>query len=207
MTCLLLTSSFLACVSARKTSKNLMHSTDHYVIKETSVFKFTTTTKKIMHMNNALFTDILMLCNRKDATNQTLLRCAKFENIRRLQKISFSKWSLKDWLERLCIIMLERTYYNMIFAFSALSWVLFKKSLKTLCASLWKVSALLFRIITLVVEFSLTFCSMQTSTWQQFMSNASSFKIKIWDLWRISWWILMSCFSRQTRKCLSSSVR
>ncbi len=184
-----------------------MHSTDHYVIKETSVFKFIITTKKIMHMNNALSTDILMLCNRKDATNQTLLRCVKFENIRRLQKISFSKWSSKDWLKRLCMIMLKRTCYNMIFAFSALSWVLFKKSLKTLCASLWKVSALLFCIITLVVEFSLTFCSMQTSTWQQFMSNASSFKIEIWDLWRISWWILMSCFSRQTRKCLSSSVR
>ncbi len=207
MTCLLLTSSFLACASARKTSKSLMHSTDHYAIKETSVFKSTTTTKKIMHMSNALSTDILMLCNRKDATNQTLLRCAKFENIRRSQKISFSKWSSKDWLKRLCMIMLERTCYNMIFAFSTLSWVLFKKLLKTLCASLWKVSALLFCIITFVVEFSLTFCSMQTSTWQQFMSNASSFKIEIWDLWRISWWILMSCFSRQTRKCLSSSIK
>ncbi len=184
-----------------------MHSTDHYAIKKTSVFKSTTTTKKIMHMSNALSTDIIMLCNRKDATNQTLLRCAKFENIRKSQKISFSKWSSKDWLERLCMIMLERTCYNMIFAFSTLSWVLFKKSLKTLCASLWKVSALLFCIITFVIEFSLTFCSMQTSTWQQFMSNASSFKIEIWDLWRISWWILMSCFSRQTRKCLSSSIK
>ncbi len=166
MTCLLLTSSFLAYASTRKTSKSSMHSTDHYAIKETSVFKSITTTKKIMHMNNALFTDILMLCNRKDATNQTLLRCAKFENIRRSQKISFSKWSSKDWLKRLCIIMLEWTCYNMIFTFSALSWVLFKKSLKTLCASLLKVSALLFHIIILVVEFSLTFCSMQTSTWR-----------------------------------------
>ena len=184
-----------------------MHSTDHYVIKETSVFKFTITTKKIMHMSNALFTDILMLCNRKDITNQTLLRCVKFENIRRLQKISFLKWSSKDWLKRLCMIMLKQTCYNIIFAFSALSWMLFKKSLKTLWFSLWKVSALFFHIITLVVEFSLTFCFMQTSTWWQFMSNTSSFKIEIWDLWRISWWILMSCFSRQTRKCLSSSVR
>ncbi len=207
MTCLLLTSSFLACASACKTSKSSMHSTDHYVIKETSIFKSITIIKKIMHISNALFTDILMLCNRKDATNQTLLRCAKFENIRRLQKISFSKWSSKDWLERLCMIMLKRTCYNIIFAFSVLSWMLFKKSLKTLCASLWKVSALLFHIITLVVEFSLTFCSMQTSTWQQFMLNASSFKIEIWNLWRISWWILMSCFSRQTRKCLSSLIR
>ncbi len=179
MTCLLLTSSFLARASARKMFKNSMYSTDHYVIKETSVFKSTITTKKIMHMSNALSTDILMLCNRKNATNQTLLRCAKFENIRRSQKISFSKWSSKDWLKRLCMIMLKRTCYNMIFTFSALSWVLFKKSLKTLCASLWKVSALLFHIITLVVEFSLTFCFMQTSTWWQFMSNASSFKIKI----------------------------
>ena len=196
MTCLLLTSSFLAYASACKMSKSLMHSTDHYAIKETSVFKFTITTKKIMHMNNALFINILMLCNRKDATNQTLLHCAKFENIRRLQKISFLKWSSKDWLEKLCMIMLKRTCYNMIFAFSILSWVLFKKSLKTLWFSLWKVSALLFCIITLVVKFSLTFCFMQISTWQQFMLNASSFKIKIWDLWRISWWILMSCFSR-----------
>ncbi len=203
----MLTSSFLAHASARKMLKSLMHLTDHYVIKETSVFKSITTTKKIMHMNNALSTDILMLCNRKDATNQTLLRCAKFKNIRRLQKISFSKWFSKDWLKRLCMIMLKQTCYNIIFAFSALSWVLFKKSLKTLRFSLWKVSALLFCIITFVVEFSLTFCSMQTSTWWQFMSNASSFKIEIWDLWRILWWILMSCFSRQTRKCLSSSVR
>ncbi len=185
MTCLLLTSSFLACASTRKTFKSLMHSTDHYVIKETSIFKFTITTKKIMHMSNALFTNILMLCNRKDATNQTLLRCVKFKNIKRLQKISFSKWFSKDWLKRLCMIMLKRTCYNMIFTFSALSWVLFKKSLKTLWFSLWKVSALFFHIITLVVEFSLTFCSMKTSTWWQFMSNASSFKIKIWDLWRI----------------------
>ena len=152
-------------------------------------------------------TDILMLCNRKDVTNQTLLRCVKFENIRRLQKISFSKWSSKDWLKRLCIIMLKWTCYNMIFAFSALFWVLFKKSLKTLWFSLWKVSALLFHIITFVIEFSLTFCFIQTSTLQQFMSNASSFKIEIWDLWRILWWILMSCFSRQTRKCLSSLIR
>ncbi len=164
MTCLLLTSSFLAYASAHKTFKSSMHSTDHYVIKETSVFKFTLTTKKIMHMSNVLFTDILMLCNRKDVTNQTLLCCVKFENIKRLQKISFSKWSLKDWLERLCMIMLKRTCYNMIFAFSALFWVLFKKSLKTLWFSLWKVSALFFCIITFVVEFSLTFCFMQTST-------------------------------------------
>ncbi len=69
MTCLLLTSSFLTCASACKTFKNSMHLTDHYAIKETLVFKFITTTKKIMHMNNALFIDILMLCNRKDATN------------------------------------------------------------------------------------------------------------------------------------------
>ncbi len=164
MTCLLLTSSFLTYASARKMSKNSMHSTDHYSIKETLVFKFITTTKKIMHMNNALFTDILMLCNRKDATNQTLLRCMKFKNIKRLQKISFLKWSLKDWLKRLCMIMLKWTCYNMIFAFSALSWMLFKKSLKTLWFSLWKVSALLFCIITLVVEFLLIFCFMQTST-------------------------------------------
>ncbi len=179
MTCLLLTSLFLAYASTRKTFKSSMHSTYHYAIKETSVFKSTTTTKKIMHMSNALFTDILMLCNRKDATNQTLLCCAKFENIRRSQKISFSKWSSKDGLKRLCMIMLEWTCYNMIFAFNALSWMLFKKSLKTLCASLWKVSALLFHIITLVVEFSLTFCFMQTSTWWQFMSSASLFKIEI----------------------------
>ena len=91
MTCLLLTSLFLACASACKTSKSSMHSTDHYAIKETSVFKSIVTTKKIMHISNALYTDILMLCNRKDATNQTLLRCAKFENIRRSHKISFSK--------------------------------------------------------------------------------------------------------------------
>ena len=91
MTYLLLISSFLACASARKMFKSLMHSTDHYTIKETSVFKSTITIKKIMHMSNALSIDILMLCNRKDATNQTLLRCAKFKNIRRLQKISFSK--------------------------------------------------------------------------------------------------------------------
>ncbi len=207
MTCLLLTSSFLACASAHKMSKSSMHSTDHYAIKETSIFKFTTTTKKIMHMSNALSTDILMLCNRKDATNQTLLCCVKFKNIRRLQKISFLKWSLKDWLKRLCMIMLKQTCYNIIFAFNALSWMLFKKSLKTLWFFLWKVSALLFCIITFVVEFSLTFCFMQTSTWWQFMSNASSFKIKIWDLWRISWWILMSCFLRQTRKYLFSSVK
>ncbi len=165
MTCLLLTSSFLAHASARKTSKSLMHSTDCYAIKETSVFKFITTTKKIMHMNNALFTDILMLCNRKDATNQTLLRCAKFENIRSHLKISFQKWSLKDLWERLCMIVLKQICYSMTISFSALSWVLFKKSLKTLWFSLWKVSALLFHIITLVVEFSLTFCFMQTLTW------------------------------------------
>jgi len=28
--------------------------------------------KKIMYMNNALFTDMLMLCNRRDATSQRL---------------------------------------------------------------------------------------------------------------------------------------
>ena len=128
----MLISSFLAYASTCKTSKSLIHSTDHYAIKETSVFKSTTITKKIMHMSNALSIDILMLCNRKDATNQALLRCMKFKNIRRLQKISFSKWSSKDWLERLCMIMLKWTCYNMIFAFSALSWMLFKKSLKTL---------------------------------------------------------------------------
>ncbi len=83
MTCLLLTSSFLTYASACRTSKSSMHSTNYYAIKETSVFKFIITTKKIMHMSNALFSDILMLCNRKDATNQTLLRCTKFKNIRR----------------------------------------------------------------------------------------------------------------------------
>ncbi len=57
---------FLACASACKNSINL---TNNYIIKETtSVFEFT---KKIMYMNNALFTDMLMLCDRKlnDATN------------------------------------------------------------------------------------------------------------------------------------------
>ncbi len=57
---------FLAYASACKNSINL---TDNYIIKETtSVFEFT---KKIMYMNNALFTDMLMLCDRKlyDATN------------------------------------------------------------------------------------------------------------------------------------------
>ncbi len=179
MTCLLLTSWFLARSSARKKS---MNSIDSYAIKETtSVFE---STKKIMHMSNALLTDMLMLCNRKlkDATNQKWLHCARFENIRSQSKISFSKWSSNDLWERLCTTVLAKICYHMTIAFSALSWVLFKKSLKTLCAFLWKVSALLFRIITLVVEFSLTFCSMQTSTWQQFMSNASSFKIEIWDL-------------------------
>jgi len=120
----LLTSSFLAYASAHKMSKNLMHSTDHYVIKETSVFEFTTTTKKIMHINNALFTDILMLCNRKDATNQTLLRYVKFKNIKRLQKISFLKWFSKDWLERLCMIMLKQTCYN-------------KSVMKLICMQCW----------------------------------------------------------------------
>ncbi len=86
-----------------------MHSTDHYVIKETSVFKFTITTKKIMHISNALFTNILMLCNRKNATNQTLLYYMKFKNIKKLQKISFLKWSLKDWLKKLYMIMLKWT--------------------------------------------------------------------------------------------------
>jgi len=61
-----LISLFLAYASACKNSINL---TDNYIIKETtSVFEFT---KKIMYMNNALFTDMLMLCDRKlyDATN------------------------------------------------------------------------------------------------------------------------------------------
>ncbi len=107
MTCLLLISSFLTYASTHKMSQSSMHSTNHYVIKETSVFELITTIKKIMHMNNALFTDILMLCNRKDATNQTLLRCVKFENIKSSQKISFSKWSSKDWLKRLCMIMFK----------------------------------------------------------------------------------------------------
>jgi len=47
-----------------------MNSTDNYAIKETiSVFA---STKKIMHMSNALLINMLMLCNRKlkDATNQ-----------------------------------------------------------------------------------------------------------------------------------------
>jgi len=47
-----------------------MNLTDNYVIKETiSALEFT---KKIMHMSNALLTNMLMLCNRKlkDATNQ-----------------------------------------------------------------------------------------------------------------------------------------
>jgi len=47
-----------------------MNSNNNYAIKETiSVFAFI---KKIMHMNNALLIDMLMLCNRKlkDATNQ-----------------------------------------------------------------------------------------------------------------------------------------
>ncbi len=204
MTCLLLTSWFLTHASARK---KLMNSTDSYVIKET-ILVFAST-KKIMHMSNALLINMLMLCNRKlkDATNQKCLHCARFENIKSQLKISFLKWSLNDLWERLCTTVFAQICYHMTIAFSALSWVLFKKSLKTLCASLWKVNALLFCIITLVVEFSLTFCSMQTSTWQQFMLNTSSFKIEIWDLLRISWWILMSCFSRQTRKCLSSSVR
>ncbi len=65
---LLLINLFLAYASIHKNSIN---STDNYVIKEiTSIFEFT---KKIIHMNNALFTDMLMLCNRKlnDVTNQT----------------------------------------------------------------------------------------------------------------------------------------
>jgi hypothetical protein len=36
--------------------------------KTASAFEF----KKIMYMNNALFTDMLMLCNRRDATSQKL---------------------------------------------------------------------------------------------------------------------------------------
>jgi hypothetical protein len=62
MTCLLLTSSFL-------THKSLMNSTDHYIIKSTTS---TFNSKKIMHMNNALFIDMLMLCDRRDATSQKL---------------------------------------------------------------------------------------------------------------------------------------
>ncbi len=147
MTCLLLTSWFLACALARK---KLMNSTDSYAIKETiSVF---TSTKKIMHISNALLIDMLMLCNRKlkDATNQKWLHCTRFKNIRSQLKISFLKWSLNDLWERLCMTVLAQICYHTTIAFSALSWVLFKKSLKTLCASLWKVSALLFHIITLV---------------------------------------------------------
>jgi hypothetical protein len=47
-----------------------MNSTDSYVIKE--IILALEFTKKIMHMSNALLTDMLMLCNRKlkDATNQ-----------------------------------------------------------------------------------------------------------------------------------------
>ena len=183
MTCLLLTSWFLAYASA---CKKLMNSTDNYVIKETiSVFA---STKKIMHMSNALLIDMLMLCNRKlkDVTNQKWLHCARFENIKSQLKILFLKWSSNNLWERLCMTVLAQICYYIIIAFSALSWVLCKKSLKTLWFHSWKVSALLFFIITLVVEFSLTFCSMQTSIWWQFMSNASSFKIEIWDLWRIS---------------------
>jgi len=63
---LLLINSFLTYASTHKNSINLI---DNYVIKViTSIFEFT---KKIMHMNNALFTDMLMLCNRKlnNATN------------------------------------------------------------------------------------------------------------------------------------------
>jgi len=47
-----------------------MNLTDNYAIKETiSIFAFI---KKIMHINNALLINMLMLCNRKlkDATNQ-----------------------------------------------------------------------------------------------------------------------------------------
>jgi len=47
-----------------------MNSTDSYAIKETiSAFA---STKKIMHMSNALLINMLMLCNRKlkDVTNQ-----------------------------------------------------------------------------------------------------------------------------------------
>ncbi len=153
----------LACASARK---SWMNSTDSYVIKE--IISALESTKKIMHMSNALLTDMLMLCNRKlkDATNQKWLHCARFENIRSQSKILFSKWFSNDLWERLCTTVLTQICYNTTIAFCALSWMLFKKSLKTLCAFLWKVSALLFCIITFVVEFSLTFCSMQTSTWQ-----------------------------------------
>ena len=68
MTCLLLLTSYF--LKRSSTHKNSMNSTDNYVIKETSsVFK---STKKIMHIDNTLFTDMLMLCNKKlnDATNQ-----------------------------------------------------------------------------------------------------------------------------------------
>ncbi len=45
-----------------------MNLTDNYVIKETiSIFEFT---KKIMHMSNALLTDMLMLCNREVRTKR-----------------------------------------------------------------------------------------------------------------------------------------
>ncbi len=103
MTCLLLTSWFLAYASAHK---NLMNLTDNYVIKETiSALEFT---KKIMHMSNALLTNMLMLCNRKlkDATNQKWLHCVRFENIRSQSKISFLKWFSNNLWERLCMTVL-----------------------------------------------------------------------------------------------------
>jgi hypothetical protein len=89
----MLTSSFLARASARKEpkgSKGPMHPTGHYATKGTkgnSAFGSTTTTKKVMHMDNALSTDILMLCNRKEATNRAQLRFAKSANIRNQLKI------------------------------------------------------------------------------------------------------------------------
>ncbi len=70
MTCWLLTSLFLTYASTCKRFKNLMNSINNYAIKETtSIFEFI---KKIMHISNALFINILMLCNRKlkDAINQ-----------------------------------------------------------------------------------------------------------------------------------------
>ncbi len=68
MTYLLLISTFLKYATAckkSKSSKNLMHSINNYTIKsvkvikaikETLILNFTTTIKKIIHMNNALFT-------------------------------------------------------------------------------------------------------------------------------------------------------
>ncbi len=104
MTCLLLTSSFLAYTSAHKMFKSSMHSTDHYAIKETSVFKSTTTTKKIMHMNNALSTDILtgneIHLYMMSTTNLLILFCVWIE-VKRVKRSQFDAvWMM---LER-CMI-------------------------------------------------------------------------------------------------------